>query len=482
MHCTRSAAEGKPRRRPPYDRRLAAKAEEERRRKTFQNLPAFAIDAEAKLTTETRRQADALFSRLQLKGYKLNEKRQFWHRLFNAAKLAHHHAGCVMYPRNSNHPEWSSIRQQVIDAAVLAGLFRDTRSRPGWSSHMSRLIPTPQLAEYVEADPWAFDPDATPPVPVELRDSETDLSITFDRENPAIAPVVRRLERVNAINAQYRIECKVEDAWGNVTTRQLRPFHFAIFHDDWGRHGRIYTGKYGHQNLSKIERSTITFDGEPSIELDYSGLHPRMIYHLKGIDFRHDPYRLWGRKTTADLRYIAKMVLNAAINARDRRTALSACNLAMRSKSKAGGWKTGKALHKAIQLREALRRTRVSFAEAYDKAQEKHRPIADKFGSGAGTELMSLDGKIALDVIYHFAKRSIPCLGVHDSWIVPKHAESKLRETMMNVYERKLGFLPVVPEESDCFDFHPPLFLSQQPTNPTTTHNQTKEAHGPLTK
>jgi hypothetical protein len=446
VEYTQSSPKTQPRRAGSHYRD-AAKAEQESRRQVFNDLPAFSIDFDTALTHETRRRADALFQQLQIAGRKIDDKRRFWQLLFRASQRAHYQNGVVMYPRNKNHPTWTSTRQQVIDAAVKAGFFDDFRSLPGASPHMSRLQPTARLATFMASDPWTFD-DASIEEFVELRDRESGEPIGFDIEEcPIAASVCSCLQRVNEVNARYTIECLASDAWDRVIRRQLRPVHYAVFHTGW-KHGRIYTGSYGHQNLSKLERASITFDKEPSIELDYSGYHPRILYHQKGIDFRHDPYRLWGSATTPDLRRMAKVVLNAAINACDRKTAIAACNFGMRTRTKDGGRKQGKALREAIALSDAQRRAGKSFAEIYDRALSRHTPIVDRFGSGIGAELMTEDAKIALDVLLHFATRSIPCLGIHDSFIVPRHAEAELRQVMMDFYERRFGFLPAISDLS----------------------------------
>ena len=308
---------------------------------------------------------------------------------------------------------------------------------------MSRLVASPELVGHIDSDPWAFDPNESVQL-VFVRDRKTKDDIEFDSEHPTAVTVQRRLEKLNRLNSQYTITCKVSDGWGNVSTRQLRPLHYAIFTDDFSHHGRIYTGEYGHQNLASIERRTIQFDSEPSVELDYSGLHTRMIYHLEGIDFTHDPYRLWDRQTTPELRYVAKVVVNAGINARTHTATISACNHAMSTKTEDGQRKQGKALSDAIRLYDAYRRTGITFVEVFDLAIRRHRRIAEYFGSDAGLRLMNLDGKIALDILSHFADRSIPCLGVHDSFVVPRHVMAELREVMLRMYRKRLHFEPQI--------------------------------------
>jgi len=262
-----------------------------------------------------------------------------------------------------------------------------------------------------------------------------------------------RLELINSVNRQYEITHEKYNQWERtfVGVKQLRPVHYARFTERWDWHGRLYTARYGHQALRKIERRTIEFNGCPCVELDYGGLHTRILYHLLGIDYRDDPYRLWGDATTEEQRLLAKTVVNAALNAKTERAAISACNEKMstktRKKKDADGKpkrKEGDELLKALILQRAYRKVGLKFKEVYQLALEHHRPIRRYIASDAGIWLMRIDSSIALDVLYHFAKQCIPCLGCHDSFIVPHHHEQELRETMNRVYFQRFGLLPIV--------------------------------------
>jgi hypothetical protein len=61
-----------------------------------------------------------------------------------------------------------------------------------------------------------------------------------------------------------------------------------------------------------------------------------------------------------------------------------------------------------------------------------------------GLRLQRLDADIAEQVMLHFARQDIPCLGIHDSFIVPQRHEGELRETMIASYYRRIGRYPVV--------------------------------------
>ena len=316
---------------------------------------------------------------------------------------------------------------------------------------MSRLLPTKKLASIDAADPRNFVPLEDRQI-VELRQRGTPGRLPYDKNAPVPEEYHRKLLRLDAAINRVRITYEPYDYWEDCHCgeRTLRPVHFAVFTDDWDHHGRIYTRGLGYQSLRPIERETIKFDRQPSVELDFASLHPRMLYHLKGIAYRTDPYALWGpswggrAELRGPLRQLAKNVVNALINATGRRAAISTCNLELRITTADGKRKTGKSKRTALTLHQAIKETDLRFSDICDIALRRHAAIADQFGSDAGLRLMNLDGKIALDILSEFTDRGIPCLGCHDSFIVPAGHERLLRQTMKTAYQRRMNFLPVI--------------------------------------
>jgi hypothetical protein len=322
------------------------------RRKVYR-LPSVLIDPDATLTARYRRLHDRLFDervRPRLKGYKAGEKRRISARLFAAALRASWEGGTVRYPRDLHHT--SKAHLQVIDAWVAAGLLHDVRSKPGRNPYMSRLYPSDDFAKLAADDPWEFDAGRTNSY-VAVQERKTKEGVPFDPGHPVAAEFRRKLELINDVNAQWEI---TYTPWDDLASRyrprrRLRPVHIAKFNDpDFATGGRLYTERYGHQALQKIERVTIQFAGEPSVELDYGGLHVRMLYHQQHLPCRGDPYALWGDATTPQLRLLAKTTVNALINAKSPKAAVSACNKAMCATTNGGIKKRGKALRDARQL------------------------------------------------------------------------------------------------------------------------------------
>jgi hypothetical protein len=402
----------------------------------FNKRKAFQINFAAPVPDDVKKRANEIFKRLlpRLGKYKTDQKQRDWQPMFwaleRAAGLAE---GCVRFPRNKNHADYQSIRVQLMDAAYAEGLVLEVLSPKG-SPKMSRYIPY----EIKPVERTCF---------VELRDRETKELLLFDEADPVAADVQRRLARVNGVNANWKITIKPYDRRSDEfeERKRIHPVHYAVFTDDFEHHGRMYTGPDGHQSFGKIDRRSINFDTWHSVELDYSGMHSRLLYHRDKIPFSADPYKLWGDQTTEAMRLLAKHLINTAINAKSRKAAIDACNQDMNPKTEKGQWKSGKTGEDARHIYQATRDTGLKFSAIYDLALKRHARIAKYFGSDAGMKfLMRIDSRLALDILYHFASRGIPCLGVHDSFIVPEHYKEELRRCMIEFYLEETGFEPVV--------------------------------------
>jgi hypothetical protein len=83
-------------------------------------------------------------------------------------------------------------------------------------------------------------------------------------------------------------------------------------------------------------------------------------------------------------------------------------------------------------------------AEVRRMIEEKHAPIADAFGTGAGLGLQRKDSDIALSVITALRETGILALPVHDSFIVKKDDKDMLHRQMIDSYSNLIGFKPII--------------------------------------
>ena len=263
--------------------------------------------------------------------YQLQKKLRWFCWTMAALMKSRAENGCVRYSRNTNNKQTCSSYLQVIDCLTDCGYCENIVS-PKWASQQSRIVPLPLIDKLRPNDPWMLDPNTRKNFVV-VRYSKTRKELEFDRDHPTPIVYQERLQLINYVNSLWRIEYR---PWNDETKvfglpLRLRPVHYAVFnrdekYDDFEVGGRIYCGRYAHQNLRKTERPTITFDMNKklnSVELDYSCLHGRMLYHLKGNKYENDLYQLDGVNPAA--RDLVKLVFNTSINAGDRHETIGSC-------------------------------------------------------------------------------------------------------------------------------------------------------------
>lgn len=192
---------------------------------------------------------------------------------------------------------------------------------------------------------------------------------------------------------------------------------------DWG--GRFYGAV--HMDLPKEIREFITINGSPTVELDYSAHHIRILYNWEKIPYAKDPYE--ELCDNPDERSIYKKVLLISINAKDEVSAIKAISDELRNEGH-----TGKVL-KHDFIRGCL-----------DKFKEHHEPIAKYLHQSYGLDLQYTDSRIADKVLYQMVSKKIPTLPVHDSFIVPVEHGETLREVMVEAYQKIMGkgFFPIL--------------------------------------
>ncbi len=191
-------------------------------------------------------------------------------------------------------------------------------------------------------------------------------------------------------------------------------------------------------------------DGATS-EIDYSGLHPVLLYAEKGIDYwgdiNADPYEIPTPDfldSPAQTRKVVKQLLLTALNAKDETSTFAA----FRDQADIGSVEK--------------RLTNAQLGRILDELREKHAPIAERMASDAGIDLMNTDSKIAEKIVRSFIDQGMPILTVHDSYIVPYGFEQFLEETMTAAFQEVTGVktAKVKEETFDPWDYEPADFES----------------------
>jgi hypothetical protein len=175
-----------------------------------------------------------------------------------------------------------------------------------------------------------------------------------------------------------------------------------VFNGDWRSGGRFYGGWW--MALGKDDRARLLIDGETTVELDFKAMHARLCYHLQGDQAPEgDPYAL--PEPPRLEREWVKGGFTRQLNSAAGKTPRDPFGL---------GTSRWRGVLRAIET--------------------THGAIAGWFRAGRGLELQHVDATIASAVLIGLACRGIPCLPIHDSFIVPASQERALGEAMCLAY------------------------------------------------
>ena len=167
--------------------------------------------------------------------------------------------------------------------------------------------------------------------------------------------------------------------------------------------GRFYGGWWIH--AKKHLRHKITINSEQTIEADFKGLHPAILFAKHGLPIPPDPYALIpGVTENTILRGPAKTTFLALMNAGR------------------GGTREPKDFNEQ-EYGISAKAFRQTIKEAFPM-------LPSIFGTGQGLFLQREDSDLAERIMLYFADKSIAVLPVHDSFIVAERHREELVQVM----------------------------------------------------
>jgi hypothetical protein len=349
------------------------------------------------------------------------------------------------YPRGkeelTNFPDHSEVTgttvATVADFLARHGLAEARRGgfdRARGRGSRSRLKATPALYAFLIEQNGLTPTDlVSAPVnmPVRLRGPKDENGrkpfLPFDK-TPAIEAAERRVLDSNALRASCDIS--LDGGWTGDGGEQIddgvaaedradptdryaihlyRVFNNGGFHSG----GRFYGGFW--QALNKADRKRLLIDGEETVELDFQACHIRMCYQHDGAPLSpdSDPYSIPG------------------IDPQHRGAVKG---LLLRWLGSGSGSK--------IKRPEALADwSRKDYDQFRRRITDAHPQIVSWSRAGHWATLQNHDSRIADAVLADLTAQGIPCLPVHDSFIVPASGEQALRDAMAS------GWRAVMAEE-----------------------------------
>lgn len=206
---------------------------------------------------------------------------------------------------------------------------------------------------------------------------------------------------------------------------------YRVFNDGdpvsltFAKGGRLY----GPWWMSEPEeaRKEITISGQRTAEHDYAECHARMLYHIEGIDNKEPLYavpEVTAYEQQAGLkegtfRPCIKWLFQVLTNGKGRPD-------------------------QADMPDNVVTPPGFTIKQLVGFIEVKHQPIAHKFKTGAGLDLMRIESDIALEIIKTAMLEGWVVLSIHDSFITTVDKEDRLKKLMVQSYgKRFFGFEPM---------------------------------------
>lgn len=239
-----------------------------------------------------------------------------------------------------------------------------------------------------------------------------------------------------------------------------------VYADNIYGHGRFYVSGGGVQLLPAVYRSTyLTFDGEDVVELDFSSLHPNLLYEMVemtgeyhpvegeggvkeilGADFK--PYaadvseivkvdqeaveahrREFDMPNYDPVRNLLKRALLISLNAIDRIQASAALRSRFRlDQERVKEYREFVGIDNSAQMWQIC-----------DAVKQHNYLIEDYFYNDVGFKLMNKDSNIAARVVDTMLAEDEPVLIYHDSFIVRANKEEMLYTAMKEAWKAEIG-------------------------------------------
>ena len=298
----------------------------------------------------------------------------------------------------------------AIDLLDKLGYIVDhDRRPPGRRGTQSSFLPNPSLAMLLL-------PAVHQPPRAEIIMKDADGNVVPYEESGCVHDKRDVVRKVNEVLENTEIVLAAEGVvadgpWlrkGDYVMYPALKSLYRVFNGGWRLGGRFYGGWW--QGVKSEDRKFFLLDGEKTEEVDYSQVHPRIIYAEAGVDLVGDAYDIPGYD-----RNLCKAAFNILVNAACYLSALGALTRDMN-----GDRRGAEALIEAIKA--------------------KHSVVAKYFHSSAGVRLQGLDSRMAEIVLTEMTvKRGIPVLPVHDSFIVPESHRETLVRVMKDAFEKVVG-------------------------------------------
>lgn len=319
---------------------------------------------------------------------------------------------------NAIHWKPATLRM-VVDALEACNLIH---RKPGFIDHETGIKFCTRIKG--TATLWSMVDGVTPDMlrwdeseqTIRIKDDGKQAKLTEyqDEDEPRIRQWRKTVDLINAKMQDTRIalpltQADMDQIDKDRTQKGKNPVNRALlvpsqlrlyrqFKGDWYSGGRFYGSWF--QNIPSEARRFITINGERTVEIDYSSLHPVLLYADGGLPITGDPYAL--PDVSDEERGKLKLIFQFMVNGKSKR-----------------GAKQTAAQHPKVGP---------GYGHLVDLMEQHHATIKAHFyqDGAAGKLLQFRDSQIAEAVMQSMWSRDLPVLPIHDSFVTPERWEEFL--------------------------------------------------------
>ena len=261
---------------------------------------------------------------------------------------------------------------------------------------------------------------------IELRDtSKKSIEYKKTQDVKEMERVIREMNRVNE-------SCEIRNAEGSLLTN----IYCRIFNESFNYGGRFYKADIlTIKNRDTSARLDITIDGKEVVEVDYSNLHFRLTAALEGICSDHLPLDVYSGMLEDESNKVDRRIVKIAVNM------MFNCH---------NDDQAERAIRKEINTLSAEDKATYTLGSAkavmlliYDSYPEFEDFFCDE--ASYGRSLQNADSHLANDILCAMIGKGIPCLPVHDSFIVQREHEGLLTKLMGDCFRNRFSVDTLVP-------------------------------------
>ncbi|NQT72004.1 MAG: hypothetical protein HQ553_04445 [Chloroflexi bacterium] len=250
------------------------------------------------------------------------------------------------------------------------------------------------------------------------------------------------------LNRHYFNKIKLDFSNLNLKDKHINQvgLHRAFSNGGCGRW--FQRGGYSYQHIPEADRLRILINAQEVNELDYSAMHPNLMYAIAKVQAPPDIYAPVVQALNQqgysgkNMRFVVKKVILKALNIRDYKTLVSLINLEKGKDLKNNRLRKKQGLAPKPILYDELKKVGLeSNVRAIVNAFKQVHPLiaGHIYGCSANTWML-YESEAMTKVLFQLMSLGIPAVPIHDSLLFPKQYRSTVERVMRDVYRQYMGF------------------------------------------